>query len=352
MKRGNDMRDNIRVSVLGDGGWGTALALVNTRRGNKVCLWSVSPAYARYLDKRRENSKFLPGIKLPKTLHITSNLDEAVAMADVIVLAIPTRHLRSVLIRLKKLPYQGKIFVSATKGIENKTCLRPSEVVYQVLGRSVRLVVLSGPSHAEEVARKIPTLMVAASKDSKAAEFVQEYFRDPQFRVYVQSDVVGVELGGALKNVIAIAAGVCDGLKFGDNTKAGLMTRGIYEMVRLGVKLGANPGTFFGLSGIGDLITTCSSRHGRNLYVGRELGKGRTMKTILGKMAMVAEGVGTALSVRQLSGKYPDLQLPIMDEVYKMLFKNKSPRDAVSTLLSRTPYDEWKAFNLSYFKSK
>ncbi len=352
MKKGNEMNESIKVSVLGDGGWGTALALVNARRGNKVYLWSVFPAYARHLDKKRENSKFLPGIKLPKTLHITSNLNEAVAAADVIVLAIPTQHLRSVLIHLKKLSHQGKIFVSATKGIENKTCLRPSEIVYQVLGRSVRLVVLSGPSHAEEVARGIPTLTVAASKDSRVATFVQEYFRDPQFRVYVQSDVVGVELGGALKNVIAIAAGVCDGLKFGDNTKAGLMTRGIYEMVRLGVKFGANPGTFFGLSGIGDLITTCSSRHGRNLYVGRELGKGRTMKAILGEMAMVAEGVGTALSVHQLSGKYPDLQLPIMDEVYKMLFKDKSPRDAVSTLLSRTPYDEWKAFDLSSFKSK
>lgn len=269
-----------------------------------------------------------------------------------IVLAVPTLHFRSVLLKLKKLPWHGKILVSASKGIENRTCLRPSEIIREVLGAKVRPVVLSGPSHAEEVARRVPTLTVAASEDAKAASFVQEHFRDPRFRIYVQKDVTGVELGGALKNVIAIAAGVCDGLKFGDNTKAGLMTRGIYEMVRLGVKLGANPGTFFGLSGIGDLITTCASRHGRNLYVGRELGRGRKIKDILGRMAMVAEGVGTSLSVHQLSRKHKDLQLPIMEEVYKMIFEEKSPEAAVSTLLSRTPYDEWKAFDLSFFKKK
>jgi glycerol-3-phosphate dehydrogenase (NAD(P)+) len=346
------MQKGIKVSVLGDGGWGTALALVNVRRGNDVFLWSAFPEHVKKIARKHENVTFLPGIKLPKALKITANLKEAVSFGDVIVLAIPTQHLRSVLLKLKSLSLKNKIIVSTAKGIEKKTCLRPSQIIRSILGEKIRLVVLSGPSHAEEVARKIPTLTVAASDNSYAAQFVQEYFRDPQFRIYVQKDVIGVELGGALKNVIAVAAGACDGLKFGDNTKSGLMTRGLYEMVRLGVKLGANPNTFFGLSGIGDLITTCFSKHGRNLHVGRELGKGRKIKTILSEMEMVAEGVDTSLSIHQLKRREKNLQLPIMEEVYKMLFEGKDPKSVVSTLLSRTPYGEWKAFDLTKYRSK
>jgi glycerol-3-phosphate dehydrogenase (NAD(P)+) len=338
------MTKNIRVTVLGDGGWGTALALVNLRRANDVMLWSAFPEYAKTLRAKRENVKFLPGVKLPQELRITADLKEAVEFSEVLVLAIPSQYLRHVLMKLKKLPCQKKILVSVAKGIEKKTCLRPSEIIHSVLGKRVSVVVLSGPSHAEEVARKIPTLVVAASQDLAAAKYIQEHFRDPKFRVYVQKDVIGVELGGALKNVIAIAAGVSDGLKFGDNTKSGLLTRGIYEMVRLGVKMGASPDTFFGLSGIGDLITTCFSKHGRNLYVGRELGKGRKIGEILRKMEMIAEGVDTALSAHQLCQRV-DLDLPILREVYQMLFKHKTPADAVATLLSRTPYEEWKAFS-------
>jgi len=345
------MMGKIRVSVLGDGGWGTALALVNLRRGNDVMLWSAFPEYAEVLRKKRENVKFLPGIKLPASLRITSDLKEAVAFGDVLVLSIPSQFLRRVVAQLKGLPYQKKILVSTAKGIEKKTCLRPTQILRELLGKKVPIVVLSGPSHAEEVARNIPTLVVAASDDAKSAKFVQEHFRDPKFRVYVQNDVPGVELGGALKNVIAIAAGVCDGLKFGDNTKSGLLTRGIYEMVRLGVKLGARPDTFFGLSGIGDLMTTCFSKHGRNLFVGRELGKGRKIKDILAGMAMVAEGVDSALSVHQICER-EGVDMPILREVYRMLFKHKTPADAVATLLSRTPYDEWKAFELSSLKRK
>ena len=341
----------IKVAVLGDGGWGTALALVNLRRGNDVMLWSAFPEYAADLRKKHENVKFLPGVKLPRNLRVTSDLKEAVAFGDVLVLSIPSQFLRRVVTQLKGLPYQKKILVSTAKGIEKNTCLRPTEILRELLGKKVPIVVLSGPSHAEEVARNIPTLVVAASEHAKSAQFVQKHFRDPKFRVYVQSDVVGVELGGALKNVVAIAAGVCDGLKFGDNTKSGLLTRGIYEMVRLGVKLGARPDTFFGLSGIGDLITTCFSKHGRNLFVGRELGKGRKIKSILAGMAMVAEGVDSALSVHQLCER-EGLDLPILREVHGMLFKHKSPAEAVSSLLSRTPYDEWKAFELSSCKRK
>lgn len=345
------MAKNIRVTVLGDGGWGTALALVNLRRGNEVMMWSAFADYAETLREERENVKFLPGVKLPKDLKITSDLKEAVDFGDALVLAIPSQYLRNIIFKIKELPYQDKILVSTAKGIEKKTCLRPSEIIRSVLGKKVPLVVLSGPSHAEEVARRIPTLTVAASDDPKHAQYVQEHFRDPQFRIYVQKDLVGVEFGGALKNVIAIAAGVCDGLKFGDNTKSGLITRGLYEIVRLGVKHGANPNTFFGLSGIGDLITTCFSKHGRNLHVGCELGKGRKIKEILGEMDMVAEGVDTALSVHQLCER-EDLQLPIMGEVYQMLFENKDPGEVVAALLSRTPYEEWKAFDLSSFREK
>ncbi|MFH1800111.1 MAG: NAD(P)H-dependent glycerol-3-phosphate dehydrogenase [Candidatus Omnitrophota bacterium] len=345
------MEKNIRVTILGDGGWGTALALVNLRRGNEVMMWSAFADYAAVLREERENVKFLPGVKLPKDLRITSNLKEAVDFGDALVLAIPSQYLRNILFKLKEFPYQNKILVSTAKGIEKKTCLRPSEIIRFVLGRNLPVVVLSGPSHAEEVAREIPTLTVAASDDPQHAQYVQEHFRDPQFRIYVQKDLAGVEFGGALKNVIAIAAGVCDGLKFGDNTKSGLITRGLYEIVRLGVKHGANPNTFFGLSGIGDLITTCFSKHGRNLHVGRELGKGRKIKEILGEMDMVAEGVDTALSVHQLC-KREDLQLPIMDEVYQMLFEDKDPGEVVAALLARTPYEEWKAFDLSSFREK
>ena len=345
------MSKNIKVTVLGDGGWGTALALVNLRRGNEVMMWSAFSDYVKVLQKERENVKFLPGVKLPKDLRITSSLEEAVDFGDVLVLAIPSQYLRNVIFKIKEFAYRGKILVSTAKGIEKKTCLRPSEIIRSVLGKNLPLVVLSGPSHAEEVARKIPTLTVAASENPKHAQYIQEHFRDPQFRVYVQKDLTGVEFGGALKNVIAIAAGVCDGLKFGDNTKSGLITRGLYEIVRLGVKHGANPNTFFGLSGIGDLITTCFSKHGRNLHVGRELGKGRKIKAILGEMAMVAEGVDTALSVHQLCER-ENLNLPIMGEVYNMLFRDKDPREVVSALLSRTPYEEWKAFDLSSFQEK
>lgn len=345
------MSKKIRVAVLGDGGWGTALALVNLRCGNDVLLWSAFADYAKILQKERENLKFLPGLKLPKELEITSDLEKAVDFADVLVLAIPSQYLRNILFKIREFPYKKKILVSVAKGIEKKTCLRPSEIIRSVLGHDVSVVALSGPSHAEEVARKIPTLVVAASENMATAQYIQDHFRDPYFRVYIQKDVVGVEIGGAVKNVIAIAAGVCDGLKFGDNTKSGLITRGLYEMVRLGVKLGANPNTFFGLSGVGDLITTCFSKHGRNLHVGRELGQGRKIKDIISEMNMVAEGVDTSLSVQQLADRI-DLELPILREVYRMLFKDKSPEEAVSTLLSRTPYEEWKAFDLISYQAK
>ncbi|MSR77460.1 MAG: NAD(P)-dependent glycerol-3-phosphate dehydrogenase [Candidatus Omnitrophica bacterium] len=337
------MAAKARVSVLGDGGWGTALALVCARKNQDVLLWSAFPEYAEKLKEKRENYKFLAGVPLPPNLQISSNLQEALEFGEIIVLAIPTQFLRNVLHKIKDLPTAGKIFVSVSKGIEKKTCLRPSEIIKSILGEKTSLVILSGPSHAEEVARNIPTLVVAASTSEPSAARVQQVFMDTNFRVYVQNDIVGVELGGALKNVIAIAAGVSDGLKFGTNTKSGLLSRGLLEMTRLGIKMGANPNTFFGLSGLGDLMTTCFSEHGRNLKVGQELGSGKKIKDILAGMEMVAEGVDTASSLQELCRKV-GIELPIISEVYKILFEDKEPRQAVLDLLHRDAHEEWKQY--------
>lgn len=332
-----------RVTVLGDGGWGTALAVVNARKKNEVMLWSAFPDYAKVIEQKRENIKFLPGVPLPSNLEITADLKKAIDFGDILVLAIPTQFLRNILFKVKEIGFGDKIFISVSKGIEKKTLMRPSEIVKSVLGENIRLVVLSGPSHAEEVARGVPTLVVAASQEAQDATIVQETFIDTYFRIYVQTDVLGVELGGALKNVVAIAAGVCDGLKFGDNTKSGLISRGLLEMTRLGTKMGANPSTFFGLSGLGDLVTTSFSNHGRNLRVGRELGEGKKIKNILAGMEMVAEGVDSAESVHELC-KRMNLDLPILGEVYNILFKDKNARQAVVDLLQRDAHEEWKQY--------
>lgn len=335
------MAEKFRVTILGDGGWGTALALVNQRRRNDVLLWSAFPDYAKVLQEKRENVKFLAGIPLPPAITITSDLKEAVRFAQILVLAIPTQYLRNILFKLRELDLSGKVIVSVAKGIEKNTHLRPSEIISTILGPQIPLTVLSGPSHSQEVARGMPTLLVSASRVEKDATLVQRAFMDTCFRVYVQSDVPGVELGGALKNVVGIAAGVCDGLNYGDNTKAGMITRGLYEMARLGIRLGANPNTFFGLSGLGDLLTTSYSEYGRNLFVGRQLGDGKKIKDILEGMEMVAEGVPTAESVHQISEKL-NLQLPIMTEVYNIIYREKDVREAVTTLLNRDAHEEWR----------
>ncbi len=336
------MPKKFKVTVLGDGGWGTALALVNARKGNDVLLWSAFPDYAEVLNQKRENVKFLPGFKIPNTVTITSDLAKAVQFGEIIVLAVPSQFLRNILFKLKDFDLSKKIIVSVAKGIETKTLARPSEIIFFVLGK-VNLVVLSGPSHAEEVARNIPTLVVVASRDTKAAETVQEAFRDSRFRIYVQNDIVGVELGGALKNIIAIGAGLCDGLGLGSNTKAALLSRGLLEMTQLGVRMGANPNTFFGLSGLGDLVTTCISEYGRNLRVGRELGEGKKLKEILANMQQVAEGVETTRSAYQLAQKY-GVTAAIISEIYKMLFENKDPKQALEDLMSREAHEELKQY--------
>ncbi len=331
-----------RAGVIGAGGWGTALALLLHRNGHDVDLWEFFPEYAERMAALRRNPDFLPGVELPEGLRITSDLGTAVRDKDVLVFAMPSHVLRRVAVQVSGFGIGRYLVVTAVKGIENETLLRMSEVLREAwagLLQPDRIVALSGPSHAEEVSRGIPTAVVAASASEVSGRTVQDLFRGPSFRLYTSADVTGVELGGALKNVIAIAAGISDGVGFGDNTKAALMTRGIAEISRLGAAMGAAPGTFSGLSGTGDLIVTCSSRHSRNRHVGEQIGSGRSLDEVLSGMKMVAEGVRTARSAMDLSLKYK-VEMPITREVVEILFNGKDPRHAVAELMTREPKRE------------
>ncbi|HHT9126253.1 MAG TPA: NAD(P)H-dependent glycerol-3-phosphate dehydrogenase [Candidatus Brocadiia bacterium] len=327
-----------RILILGDGGWGTALAITLHEKGHHVALWGAFPQYAEYLSKHRENTKYLPDITIPNSLTITSDIPTALNGAEYIVAAVPTPFLRSVIKNLKKHYTPGIPIVCVAKGIENETLMCGSQIIRDVLGEQP-IALLFGPSHAEEVARKLPTTVVASSQDLSLAKQVQNIFITNRFRVYTNPDTIGVELGAALKNVIAIAAGICDGLGFGDNSKAALITRGLAEITRLGIAMGAKKSTFSGLTGLGDLITTCVSPYGRNRFVGEQIGKGRKLKEILSEMEQVAEGVLTTKSVCALADKYK-VEMPITSEVYKTLFEDKSPLQAVNDLMMRTPKSE------------
>jgi glycerol-3-phosphate dehydrogenase (NAD(P)+) len=310
--------------------------LVLHGNGHSVRLWGPFPDYVEEMRKRQENVRFLPGLPLPDGLALTSDMAAAVDGAELIVLAAPSQYLRGVLDQLAVVGVGAEtIITNVAKGIEVGTLLRMSEVVEDRLGR-VRYAVLSGPSHAEEVARGIPTAVVAASRDASIYEAVQEAFSNDFLRVYSSYDVTGVELGGALKNVLALAAGVCDGMGFGDNTKAAMMTRGIREMARLGEALGGRAETFGGLSGVGDLIVTCMSRHSRNRHVGEQLGRGRSLAEIIEEMdGKVAEGVATAQSAYQLAQRH-HVETPIIEQIHAALYEGRDPREAVRALMSRT----------------
>jgi len=328
----------MNISILGDGGWGTTLAILLFNKGYHLTLWSAFKDYAQYLDKKRENKKFLPGIKIPKRIEITSDLEKSLSNKEIIILAIPSIYLRNILKEVKKYNIHSSIFVSVIKGIEQKTLLRMSEVIKEELGK-IKLGVLSGPTIAYEVARGIPTTCVVASQDKKISKILQDIFITERFRIYTNEDVIGVELGGSLKNVIAIACGISDGLGFGTNTKAALLTRGLVEISRLGQAMGANPKTFWGISGLGDLATTCMSPFSRNRSVGEEIGRGKKLKEIIKKMDMVAEGIFTTESAYQLSLKYK-IEMPITKEVYLVLYKDKPALKAVKDLMSRKRKDE------------
>jgi glycerol-3-phosphate dehydrogenase (NAD(P)+) len=304
-----------------------------------VKLWEYFPENVAYMNKTRRNP-LLEGIPIPHTIPILNDLSETVANVNFIVLAVPSQSMRSLLENLKDRVSPNTIIVNLAKGIEQNTLKRMSELIAEVLGHPpAKIATLHGPSHAEEVARRVPTAVVAASTDEMTARIVQEVFRSPYFRIYTNSDIIGVEIGGAVKNIIAIAAGICDGMSLGDNAKAALMTRGLLEIVRLGLRMGGKEETFAGLSGIGDLIVTCSSKHSRNRYVGEEIGKGRKLNDILNGMSMIAEGVTTCLTVHQIMEKY-DVLMPISEEIYKVLFKNKDPHTALQDLMNRDPNQE------------
>ena len=325
----------MKITVLSDGSWGTALALLLCRNGHDVCMWGPFPEYLEEMDSSRENTQFLPGVKLHDKLQIEKNMQQALSGTELVLLASPTQYARFVLDKFKKFHNPQKhLLVNVAKGIENESLLRISEICEEILGQCT-YAVLSGPSHAEEVARGVPTTVVAASENEEVAVRVQKVFTNDSFRVYTSTDVVGLELGGALKNVMAIAAGIIDGMKLGDNPKAALITRGIAEMSRLGEALGGNPLTFSGLSGIGDLIVTCCSGHSRNRHVGEELGRGKKLAEILEDMGkVVAEGVKTTLSAYQLAGK-TGIECPIINEIYAVLYKDETPQQAIKRLMSR-----------------
>lgn len=323
----------MKVTVLGDGGWGTTLSILLTKKGYNVSLWGVFPEYLEILKTKRENPKFLPGVRISKSIYISSDLREITKDAELLILAIPSLFMRRVLKRLKDSSFKNRIILSVTKGVESNTLMRMSEIISEVLG-NVNLAVLSGPTIAHEVARGIPTTCVIASKDEELSNRLQEIFMTERFRVYTNSDLVGVELGGALKNIIAIACGISDGLGYGANTKAALLARGLAEISRLGVAMGARRETFWGISGLGDLVTTCISPHSRNRAVGERIGRGGKLKDILSSMEMVAEGIYTAKSAYRLSLKY-NVELPITKEVYLVLYRNKKPLDAVNDLMKR-----------------
>jgi glycerol-3-phosphate dehydrogenase (NAD(P)+) len=326
----------MKITVLGAGGWGTTIALVLYDNHHDVNLWTFDSDQADLIRNKHENPQFLPGVVLPSEIEITTDIEASCHERDMIVAAVPSQFLRSVLQRIAHLDLQHTVICNVAKGIENGSLMTMSEVLLDVLmhERRENIAILSGPSHAEEVSLKIPTMVVSASFKLKTAKIVQEAFVNDYFRVYVNEDIRGVELGGAIKNVIAIGAGLSDGAGFGDNTKAAIMTRGIYEITRLGAKMGAQPITFAGLSGMGDLIVTCMSHHSRNRFVGEEIGKGRNVAEVLSDMTMVAEGVATAKSVHQLAQKH-HADMPMAEEVYKVLFEDKNPRQATLDLMLR-----------------
>jgi glycerol-3-phosphate dehydrogenase (NAD(P)+) len=333
----------MRVAVLGAGSWGTALAKVLADKGHHTMLWGRRPELAAGIRETRQNATFLPGIELPATLHATSDLAEALDDAGMILVAIPTHGLREVLrsaaphVKKRDVPV-----VSATKGIEQETLVMVNEVIEDEWRWSKDyFAALSGPSFAMEVAQRLPTVVVAAARQIELAREVQRaFFSDGTFRVYLSTDVVGTEMGGALKNVIAIAAGASDGMGFGHNARAALITRGLAEIARLAVKLGGEPMTLAGLAGMGDLVLTCTGSLSRNRHVGFELGRGRTLNEVLGEMRQVAEGVRTAKSAHDLARR-EGVPMPIVHEVYSVLYEHKEPKVAVWDLMVREAHKEF-----------
>ncbi len=327
-----------KVAIIGAGSWGTALSVVLADKCEKVTLWTRRRELCLSIREDRQNRDYLPGLTLPTNVYATDDLAEAVSDKDILVLVTPSHAIRATARMLSPLLREGTILVNCAKGLEEETLLRMSAVLAEELPAHP-VSVLSGPNHAEEVGRHIPTATVVSAADQALAKLVQDLFMTPYFRVYTNRDLVGVELAGALKNVIALGAGVTDGLGFGDNTKAALMTRGLTEIARLGIRLGADSLTFAGLAGIGDLMVTCTSTHSRNRSLGFALGQGGKLEEILAGMRMVAEGVRTTRAAWNLA-EQNGVEMPITWEIFQVLFKNKDPRSAVESLMKRGKANE------------
>ncbi|WP_066502831.1 NAD(P)H-dependent glycerol-3-phosphate dehydrogenase [Abyssisolibacter fermentans] len=329
---------NTSIGVIGGGSWGTALSILLANKGLNVDLWIRNNEQVKIINNTRLNNKYLPDVHLPEGINVTNDIIKAVYEKDIVLLAVPSHAVRETVKKIKTNIRKDQVIVNVAKGIENDSLMRISEIVNEEL-TDYKYAILSGPSHAEEVAKNMPTAVVAASNDKQVTEYVQETFMAPTFRVYSSSDVIGVELGGSIKNVVALGAGISDGLGYGDNTKAALMNRGIAEITRLGVKMGANRYTFTGLSGIGDLIVTCTSMHSRNRRAGIKIGEGMNLDEAVESIGMVVEGVKTAKSAHQLSEKY-NVELPISDAIYKVLYEGKNVKNAVDELMLRDKKNE------------
>ena len=327
-----------RISVIGAGSWGIALANLLAGNGHDVTVWSIMKDEIDMLDKNHEHLDKLPGVKLNDSIKYTTDLEKACKEKDILVLAVPSVYTRSTAHSMAPFITDGQIIVNVAKGVEENTLLTLSEIITEEIPNA-NVCVLSGPSHAEEVGRGLPTTVVVGSKDQKTAEYLQDTFMNDFFRVYTSSDILGIELGGALKNVVALAAGIADGLGYGDNAKAALITRGISEIARLGIAMGGQFETFCGLTGIGDLIVTCASMHSRNRRAGILIGQGKSADEAMAEVKMVVEGVYSAKAAMGLSKKY-NVDLPIIAEVNKILFENKPPKDVGRCLMNREKKDE------------
>ncbi|MDR3274602.1 MAG: NAD(P)-dependent glycerol-3-phosphate dehydrogenase [Endomicrobium sp.] len=330
----------MKVTILGAGSWGATLSALLFMNGHNVDLWEFDKERAKNLQSRIIKP-FAAGADLPSSLTVTSSL-ESIKDSDAVLFAVPSQHMRSTCLLLKNsgISLDGKLIISATKGIENRTLLRMSEVINEIFnGVYKNIAVLSGPSHAEEVCRKIPTAVTSASVNFETAEKCRMLFMNEYFRVYNQTDITGVETGSALKNVFAIASGIMDGLNYGDNTKAAIVSRGIKEIAKIGVALGGKEQTFYGLSGLGDLMVTCFSRHSRNRAVGQAIGEGKTLESTEKSLDMIAEGIKNTISAYEIGKKFK-IELPIINEVYMILFKGKDSLRAVNDLMTRCPKNE------------
>lgn len=333
-----------KIAVLGGGSWGATLAAHLAHQGHDVSIWEFNPRVAEKLNKDR-SLPTLPQLKLPGSISIFNDMPRAVAGRKIILSAVPSHTTRSTFEKAKDALEKGSLVINASKGIENETFCTMSQIIRQMFPDVGDIVILSGPSHAEEVAQGRPVALVSASASATAAAKVRDLFSSDTFRVYTGGDPLGVELGGALKNVYALACGVVDGLELGDNTKAAVITRGLLEMTRLGHKMGAQTLTFFGLSGLGDMIVTCGSQHSRNRMLGEKLGRGKTLEQALGEMTMIAEGVNTAKSAYNLA-RNQNIDAPIILETYRILFENKSPRASIKDLMTRQVGAEMEGISL------